>query len=365
MRSIRLVPLAFVLGLAAACGGSDSGGDGDEELGIPLEEVPAKYAEAICSAYTNCLGDLFAIFRPGEDCVKNTTTQIEEELAKLSNIIDAGRIVYHGSKLQACLDELSGSDCSALNERAPESCEAALEGTIVEGGDCELDEECQGEQYCKLADACPGECAPREQAGGLCGGNSDCISGLMCGDTGRCVAPAEAGEACKQGEPDCVAGYLCLGEDAAAKTPGTCLEVAATFSGRTGDECSLETNLCASGYSCEITKLAPVGGTCAAAVGSGEACRAAFPDECPADEFCQLGVNPLNPAEGTCTPKPQAGQPCAKGVGATADVCAPYARCDDGVCREIAHLGEACTVKTTCYSDNCVDGACVAANSCE
>jgi hypothetical protein len=364
MRSIRLVPFAFVLCLAAGCGGSDTGGD-DEGDGIPLEEIPAQYAAAVCSTYTNCLGDLFAIFRPGEDCVKNTTVQLQEELAGLSAIVDAGRIKYHGTKLQACLDEVSGGGCSTLNERGPESCEAALEGTVAEGGDCELDEECKGKQYCKIGDACPGTCTLLEQAGGLCSGNSDCVSGLMCGETGRCVAPAKAGEPCKQGEPDCIAGYLCLGEDAATSTPGTCLEVESTFNGRAGDECSLETSLCSSGYACEITKVAPLGGTCAAQVASGDSCRAAFPDECPADEFCQLGSNPLNPLEGTCTPKPEAGEPCGKGLGPTPDQCAPYARCDSGVCRELAHLGEGCTVNATCYSEHCVDGACVAANSCE
>jgi hypothetical protein len=365
MRSIHLLSLAFVLGLAAACGGGGSGGDGDDGVSIPLEDIPAQYASAICSAYTNCLGDLFTIFRPGEDCVKNTTIQLQEELAGLPALVDAGRIAYHGTKLQACLDEVSGSDCSALIQRAPETCEAALEGTVAEGGDCELDEECKGAQYCKMVDSCPGTCTRLEQAGGVCSGNGDCVSGLICGETERCVAPAKAGEACKQGEPDCSAGYLCLGEDAAARTPGTCFEVESTFSGQAGDDCSLETKLCASGYACEITKFDPIGGTCAAVVGSGDACHAAFPDQCPADEFCLLDANPLEPFQGRCTPKPEAGEPCGKGLGPTPDQCAPYARCDAGVCREIAHLGEGCTVKSTCYSDRCIDGACVAANSCE
>ena len=365
MRLIRIVPLTLALGLAAACGDSESGSDDDNGVSIPLEDIPAQYASAICSAYTNCLGDLFAIFRPGEDCVKNTTIQLEEELAGLPALVEAGRIKYHGTKLRACLDEVSGSDCSALNQRAPETCEAALEGTIAEGGDCELDEECEGAQYCRVDGGCPGTCTRLEQAGGVCSDNSDCVSGLMCGETGRCVAPAKADEACKQGEPDCGAGYLCLGEDAAANTPGTCRQVESTFSGKTGDDCSLETNLCATGYACEITKLDPIGGTCAGMVGSGDTCRAAFPDECPADEYCLLGGNPLDPLEGNCTPKPKAGEPCGKGLGPASDQCAPYARCDAGVCRELAHLGEGCTVKATCYSGRCIDGACVAANSCE
>jgi hypothetical protein len=376
MRLIRLVPWALVFGLAAACGGGSSsgggaeagasaGGAGAEDEGIPLAEVPARYAAAACTVYTACLGELFALFRPGEDCEKNTTVQLDEELAGLQAIVDAGRIKYDGTKLQACLDDVEATGCELLNERAPESCEAALQGTVAEGGDCQLDEECEGKQYCKIEAACPGTCTLLEQAGGPCSGSSDCVSGLSCGDTGRCVAPAEPGKACKGGEPDCSPGYICLGNDDDSNMPGTCKEIESTFSGMDGDACSLESKLCAAGYVCEITSVAPVGGTCAAKVSTGDACKAAFPDQCPDDEFCKLNGNPLTPFDGTCTSKPEAGEPCGKGLAPEPNICAPYARCDEGMCREIAHLGESCTVNATCYSDHCVDGACVAANSCK
>jgi hypothetical protein len=378
MRLIRLVPWAFVVGLAAACGGSNGGGgsagaggagaeagagsDGDE--GIALAEIPARYAAAACTVYTSCLGELFALFRPGEDCEKNTTIQLTDELAGLQARVDAGRIEYDGTKLQACLDDVAARGCELLQQRAPESCRAALRGTVAEGGDCQLDEECEGEQYCKIAAACPGKCTLLEQAGGPCSGSSDCVSGLSCGDTGRCVAPAEAGEPCKGGEPDCTGGYLCMGNDDETNTPGTCKEIESTFSGEPGDDCSLASTWCKAGYVCEITTVSPVGGSCAGKVGSGEACKAAFPDQCPDDEYCVLSGMPTA-YDGTCTPKPKATEPCGKGLGPEPNVCAPYTRCDAGKCRAIARLGEECSVKATCYSDHCVDGACVAANSCE
>jgi hypothetical protein len=365
MRLIRLVPWAFVVGLAAACGGSDSGGDGSEQ-GIPLEELPEKYAEALCDAYESCIGDVLAIFRPGEDCVKNATTQLTEELASLSELVDKGRVEYHASKTQACLDEIAAGGCNFLIERAPASCEKALVGTLAEGEDCELDEECEGEQYCKVAAACPGKCASLEQAGGLCSGSGDCVSGLTCGETGRCVAPAKAGEDCKQGEPDCTPGYICLGDDAANKTPGKCQPLGSTFDGKAGDDCSLAEQWCGGGLVCEIKAIATVSGECVAKVGTGDACRAAFPDQCPDDEYCVLDTaTPLDLFDGTCTSKPEAGEPCGKALGGNPEICAPYARCDDGVCRALAHLGESCSQNATCYSDHCVGGACVASNSCE
>jgi len=391
MRLIRLVPWAFVFGLAAACGGSDSGGGGSDaggeggsdnvggapaaggddgsgggdDRGIPLAEIPAEYAAALCSAYESCVGEVIELFVPGEDCVQKVTIQLQEELANLTELVDKGRVTYYPDKAQACIDELSAAGCSFLIERAPASCEAALVGTVAEGGDCELDEECEGAQYCKVGDACPGQCASLEQAGGLCTGNGDCVSGLTCGETGRCVAPAQAGEQCKQGEPDCTPGYICLGDDAAKKTPGKCLEIEATFAGKAGDACSLAEQWCGSGLVCEIDSVAPVSGKCVEKVGAGEACRAAFPDQCPGEQYCVLGGSQADPFAGTCTPKPEAGKPCGKGLGETASICAPYARCDGGVCRELAHLGEGCTLNATCYSDHCRDGACVASNSCE
>jgi hypothetical protein len=385
MRLIHLVPWAFVIGLAAACGGSDSeggssgaggdgaaagagsaaeGGAGSDGGGIALADVPARYAAAACQVYTTCIGELLTLFRPGEDCETNTTIQLTDELAGLQARVDAGRIVYDGTKLQACLDDVAAMGCELLTERAPPSCELALQGTVAEGGDCQLDEECEGEQYCKLTAACPGTCTLLEQAGGPCSGSSDCVSGLTCGDTGRCVAPAQPGEPCKGGEPDCTGGYLCMGNDDDSNTPGRCQEIASTFSGKPGDACSLADTLCAAGYVCEITMANPVGGTCAAKVGAGDACQAAFPDPCPDDEFCLLTGMPT-PYDGTCTPKPKALEPCGKGLAPEPTVCAPYTRCDAGMCRPIARLGEECSVKETCYSERCVDGACVAANSCE
>ena len=100
-----------------------------------------------------------------------------------------------------------------------------------------------------------------------------------------------------------------------------------------------------------------------AKVDAGATCHAAFPDECPDDEYCALTpLMPLMP--GTCTAKPKPGEMCGSGLGGAA-ICAPYARCDDGVCRDIAHAGEDCHANDTCYSGHCQANACVTGSSCE
>ena len=366
MRLIRLVPLAVLFGLAAAaCGGTDTGTSGEQGgAGVSMEELPDKYADAFCQVFTTCAGDLYGIYRPGEDCLKDISVTFEEALATLPNEVTAGRVVYHADLVQKCLDEIAAGGCDTLANREPASCKQAIEGTVKLDGDCTLDADCAGEQYCKVADKCPGKCAPYEQAGGACVSDDNCANGLKCGDNAHCVAPSQEGEACEQGEPKCADGLLCLGQDSTKKTPGQCYTIGAALAGKAGDPCSLDGHLCRGGVACEITAVTPtIGGTCAAKVDSGAACHAAFPDECPDDEYCALApLNPLMP--GTCTAKPKAGDMCAAGLGA-AEICAPYARCDNGVCRDIAHAGEECHANDTCYSGHCEANACVTGNSCQ
>jgi hypothetical protein len=362
MRLARLVPFALLFGLIPACGGTAKD-DGDKAPSISIEELPAKYAAAFCETFTSCVGDLWGVYRPGEECIKDFTVTVEEALATLPNAVDAGRVKYHGTKVQTCLDDIAAGGCDTLSDRIPASCKAAIEGTLEEGDDCSLDAECKGEQFCKMGTSCPGKCAPYEQAGGPCASNDNCVSGLKCGDTGLCVAPSKEGEACEQGEPKCTDGLICLGQDSTQKTPGKCYAIAEALSGKEGDACSLEDgHLCADGFACEITSLTPIGGTCVAKAGSGDACKAAFPDQCPADQYCALGLNPL--MGGTCTSKPAAGEKCAAGLGG-GQICAPYTRCDAGVCRDIAHAGEECNEDDTCYSGHCTNMACVTGSSCQ
>lgn len=364
MRAIRSMALPLVVGwLAVACGGSDTTDGGDAETGVTLEELPAKYGAALCDVFSSCAGDLLAIFRPGEDCSKTTQVTVEESLSPLKAAIDAGRIKYHPSRVQACLDDLTAAGCDQLDRREPASCRAAVEGTIAEGDECTIDAECAGEQFCKVGDACPGKCAAFAAAGEACLSNDHCKSGLACDDNGHCVAPARLDELCKQGEPDCGPGLLCLGDDATAKTPGRCFTVGDALAGKLGDACAFgDGTLCAIDYACEIRSVAPLSGECVAKVAANAECHAAIPDECPVDQYCKLGANPLDP--GVCTDKPSAGERCTKGL-VDANVCAPYARCDDGTCRDIAHAGEDCHADETCYSGRCVDGACVTGSSCE
>jgi hypothetical protein len=326
-----------------------------------MAELPGAYATALCDAYAACYGNLYAVFRPGEECKRNLTVQLEEELATLPDAVESGRLAYDGVAAQQCVDEIASGGCETLDQRASATCQAALVGTATEDQACELSEECEAGLYCKIGETCPGACTPLEAAGRACSSDSQCKSGLKCGATGLCVAPAKAGDPCNQGEPDCSAGYVCLGEDAASSKPGECVAADGAFSGKAGETCSF-TKLCASDLSCEILSAAmPLMGKCAAQKQSGEACHPSLPDACPVDEYCKIDDNLF---DGKCTARPAANMECAKGLGG-GPVCAAYTRCDNNLCRPIANAGEGCTKNETCYSGRCENGACVAGSRCE
>jgi hypothetical protein len=368
--ALKLLVGVAALSLLVNCGSDDddddgSGGSSGNGSAVSIDEVPALYAAAACQAYERCAGAVLDLLTPGEDCADKIAAELEEELPRFEEAVDRGTLVYDGTKLRACTDELQAKSCDELLERESETCEAALEGMVAVGEDCTLSAECEGSAYCKFGDACPGTCAELELAGQACEEDSQCASGLVCsGETSRCVVPAAIGEACLDGEPDCALGGFCSG--ATDDAPRTCVSYDEAFAGAEGDDCALlELELCESGLVCGVESASLAGAVtkCMPKVASGDDCVIAFPDQCPVDEYCAV---PEAAFEGVCEPRPEAGEPCAaNGINDETDICAPNTRCDGGTCRDFAALGEGCETDEVCVSGHCLDGACVSASSCE
>ncbi len=359
-----------VLVLAAVGCGSEASFDGADK--VPLEEVPAKYAAALCKAYSACMGPLVEVFLPGEDCTERTTDAIEDGFGSIEAAVDAKRIKYDGAKVEDCLADLGQRSCDELLLREPDACSHVLEGTLAEGEDCSQSEECAGLTYCNFASSCPGTCTALETTGGACKRDSQCASGLVCSEmTERCVTPAGAGDACGGAEPACAPGYFCQGANEDEGTSGNCRGYDEVFAGGAGDACDIVKNeFCQSDLSCAIDAVGAdsvLEASCTAQVGSGEACKIAVPDMCPADEYCNVPAALPITLEGTCTSRPEAGEPCglATPFAKEGTLCAAYARCDAGTCRALAGLGESCETKAVCLSENCESGACVSGDACE
>ena len=366
MKLRHSAPALALCTLFAACGGTSSD-DTFTAPTMPISELPAAYAAALCEAFENCAGKLFEIYRPGEDCTANVTARLEEELGRIEDAIDAGRVIYRGEYMSACTDDLRARSCDGLIERDPDICKNAIDGTVELGEPCSMSIECKGSAYCNFADACPGVCTARERAGGLCSDDDDCASGLVCSSqTGRCVAPADLGEPCEAGEPECAPGLFCAGADEDESRSGTCRRLDEAFSLGNGEACDVLTGeLCDPELVCVVESFGASGiaATCKPKVGSGESCGLAVPDQCPNDEYCQIAEGSLT---GTCAPRPGRGEACGPSpFDDEGSVCGANLRCNGGVCREPASLCESCTSDDACSSEHCKDGACVSGASCE
>jgi hypothetical protein len=363
----------FTIILATGCGGgskailASDGGGGDKA--IPLAELPPKLAQAMCTVYQNCFGDVFALFLNGVDCVAWSTEQVNNgTFPLLAGAIAQGTVFYNGAKAQACLDSLSARTCAQMLDRDSPECLAALDGTVPLGGACDLDEECVGKALCKSSSGiCPGQCSPLQVAGQGCAKDSDCQDGLVCSkETQLCVAPATDGQECEYGAPPCRPGLLCLGKNDDNKTPGTCRTSASALSGSEGEACDPASGqLCRSGLSCVANSLTlsplAINWLCVQSGGyaAGDPCKPGFPEACASGNYCMTASGQLT---GTCTAIPSSGQACGSGTSK----CQPNAACVEGTCQNLVANGVGCAGDAMCWSEKCgTSGGCEAKVPCK
>ena len=346
--------MAGLLALATAGGCGDGGGD----QAIALADLPPKLAQALCSAYQSCYGPLFELFLNGADCASTTEARIRNgTFSMLQGAVDQGRVVYDGSKAQACLDSFAGRTCAQMLDRDSAECLAALDGTVPLGGACSLDEDCQGLAVCRSSTGtCPGQCTALLVAGQACAQDGDCQSGLACSsETKLCVAPAAEGQACEYGAPPCGPGLLCLGKNDENRTPGTCKTPAAALAAPTGGVCdATKGQLCQAGSSCVAQSIDLLAGTIAwscvpvGSYGAGGECKPGFPDACASGNYCKTGTG-LAALTGTCTAIPASGEACGTGMSQ----CQPGAVCASGICQNLVANGVSCTAAAMCLSEYC------------
>ncbi len=349
-------------GSGGSGGSSASGGTGGGGTNTPIDDVPEIYAKAQCDAVKDCFGDILDVFTQGEDCEAATTAAIADELDRIKASVDSGKTVYDGTKVQDCVSQLSDQGCSSFGAKI-DDCEAILVGQVELGGECQLNDECAGDAFCKFDGSCPGTCTALLDVGAPCGDDDECKTGLSC--EGNCVEPGGAGDRCGGGvEPDCKPGLFCLGDDDTTSTAGNCRTIDEVFSGKVDDVCSFESNLCDPSLSCAVMSVDAQNMLhlqCVTKATTGQPCRLAIPDMCGNDAYCDV---PMNMLEGTCVARPGAGQPCAMPQFGEA-TCAPNTRCDGGTCKARAHLGADCTDDPVCFSESCDNGKCVSKSSCE
>lgn len=362
--------LAFAVTCALvvpACGGSDT------KESIALADLPAKLAPAFCALYQRCNPELYGIAFAVDDCATRLTQQLTQgTFSGVSAAVDAKRTSYDGALAAACASAVSSGSCDFLDNSPITVCEQALEGTVSDGGDCDIDEECKGTSHCAVTGgACPGKCTAAVSAGVACQRKEDCAAGLVCSDaTQHCAAPAAAGQPCGGGvEVQCSATLQCLGDDATKKQAGVCKQAKDVFAGGEGDSCDIAAGpWCKDGFSCVVDGIAnakPVE-KCHAKAASGGSCGLAVPNQCPASEFCPLATADLVKMTFTANCQPLLAE------GATCVPARPGAQCQASLfcdastnkCSRFRNLGESCTANDACYSTRCDAQVCVPVNAC-
>jgi hypothetical protein len=272
----------------------------------------------------------------------------------------------------AAIDGIDGDECALANERPlDDACETTLRGSVEEGGECDINDECAPDLICDTNLACPGECAPRRLEGGMCGGDDECASGLVCSNvTQLCVQPRAEGQSCGGGvEAQCDGGLACLGEDQMQMQPGVCRPFDDIALVGENEPCDLEAGtLCDSGLSCVVVTLAGPAFACRRIPVSGGTCGIGFPENCPKGEYCPITAVDLvaGTLEGNCIELPTEGETCAARLIEGSPRCEAYARCDtaSGTCMALRDLGESCSSHEACYSGACENGGCVARVAC-
>jgi len=375
-RSATVLSATFFASLLlAACGGSsEPTGSGS----LTIEELPDALGQALCQAEQSCNPFYYSVAFTNTDCKALLSRRLEEaSLTQVQAAIAAQTVHYDGALAQQCVSAVSSGSCSVLDNHLPEVCRQALTGTVAIGGACDIDSECSGSSRCEIdGSSCPGTCAPLASAGVACGKDSDCAVGLICSTaTKHCTTPAALGEGCLGGSAaQCAAGLLCLGNDDAQMRTGTCTTAEATLVKHEGESCDLQHGpWCVSGSSCVVESIKlkdqTLVSSCHALAAAGAECGLGVPPQCPSGQYCPLALTDLISGHLTanCSPLPAEGEPCGPALGFSR--CAGNLVCDTSrplapVCVSPHSLGQSCSSNELCYSQHCVDGACVPESVC-
>lgn len=369
---------AGTAGGAGGAGGTSTAGTGAGTGAPPMgtdgaafAEIVPVYAEAYCGVLARCLPPALAgLAFGGADCDARVIASLEDsELEEIQGAIDAGRVVYDPTKVDACFAMIEAVACTDSGARLFDEgpCGAVVTGTVTEGGDCGLDAECAGDTFCDRTTGCPGTCTKARGAGEGCDRDEQCLAPLSCDeDTMKCATPGKAGDSCGGGvSPDCTLGLFCAGDDPDMMKAGTCKTTSEVFAAANGATCDFDTTqLCMDGLACvvSVSGMTPTF-ACSEPVASGASCNFAIPSQCPAGEYCD-GINLMTgDVDGTCTPLPGDGQPCARHYGAA---CAGDLVCDmDRRCHPLGRIDDPCVSGGGCASGRCVAEKCVRPERCE
>lgn len=326
-RGVTTVGLVVALA-ALGCGGGGSGEDPDAAPapdagapdatpGLALDDVDDAYVDAYCGYAVRCgqISDLAL-------CERLFTGELLSDFVQFEANVEDGTVVFDPEAAAACIAAIEDWSCdtTAENNRSePEACGQVFTGTVAEGGDCYIDEQCADGGNCapiKCIDACClSECVagpPEVDLGDSCV-DAICPADAFCNDANECEALLPENAPCSY-DGMCDYGLAC--------PDGTCVPLPAT-----GEACP--------DGACQHAGDSCVEGICAR--------RGSVGDDCSVAQ-CQFGLLCTEGAEPTCASFPTIGQSCA-----AAGFCSEgYCDVDSTVCEELLGAGAACSSGLDC-----------------
>jgi len=314
---------------------------------LSLAELMRRSVDATCEMVRTCGGPVEELLFRGNGCEADLARRYNDfATVPLTASLAEGRIIYHGEKAFGCLNAL-GRDCRtfAMGKDHLE-CVEAIEGTIALGESCNNDFECVGVgSACRIDLACPGTCVQRLDVGAPCEIDDQCRTTLSC-EGGVCSDHVPDGEPCLPGEDQCRFSAVCTDLGSGVNL---CRPISDLFGATEGEPCGeVVLQYCELGLGCTTE---PSDRRCVPKVPSGEACAPAYPDLCPAQEYC-------DPSTLRCTLLPVNLAPCLMLDGEPR--CGSGSECDrtSGTCVTWKDVGEACTVDAECSFGLCPAGRC-------
>jgi MYXO-CTERM domain-containing protein len=213
------------------CGGVQS------KTGVPIETAPDEIATTVCpKAYECCTAaqlmgnkDLAGTSEP--DCEVKTKNGYANDISGIQASEMAGRSMYNGDKLAACLATIRASTCAMLN--------TTNHLTGVPG--------------------CDSFVTPMVQVGGACGNDYECVQGwckpnqMMSGADGTCTVPTN-------GEP-CTSDGRCAPRFQCDSSTNTCLALGAVADACTSDT-QCQSGVCGAAAGATTTTCQPPADTC-------------------------------------------------------------------------------------------------------
>jgi len=204
-----------------------------EVSGIPIEKTATDFAKVICpKAWDCCTAEQLmgneAAGANEADCEVKTTQNFRDRLNTMQASENAKRAKYDQEQVDACLEALRGSSCSALTMihsiAGLPACNSTFATPLVAlGGTCGQDYECIDSVCQKAAGEWEGVCAAGASAGASC--NTDhCAQDLFCDprdgnvdNDSVCVVEQDNGASCVDNF-ECKSRYCVAPSDATAKT---------------------------------------------------------------------------------------------------------------------------------------------------